>query len=416
VTFRIRAALPADWEEWRDLRLAALEDTPGAFGESSILIDGREREDPGWRTVTATRPGRVLLIASEDTTPVGMVVARVSPRNPRAAELYGLWVVTWARGRGVGRGLIDAAMRWARFAGATEIEGRVAGDFDPARRLYREVGFQDDNHVLTARLGPLVMGVVNVTPDSFSDGGRNLDPDAAVSFGLGLVRDGADIIDVGGEATNPRAQPVSPAEELRRVLPVVEGLVRTGVTVSIDTTKAAVARAAVAAGARIVNDVSGGLFDPAMLATLVELEVTFILGHLRGHTLAEVFEAERPVGWREIAAELGERLAVLPAAARARAWIDPGVGFGKGADPETNLDLLRHAGDLGRAVGAPVVVGPSRKRFLRTILTPDGAPELAALDAATVGACLGAVRSGAHVLRVHNVALLRAALAVYTKL
>jgi dihydropteroate synthase len=321
---------------------------------------------------------------------------------------------------------------------------------------------------MALRQMPLVMGVVNVTPDSFSDGGRYLDPAAAIDHGLALAADGADLLDVGGEATNPRAAPIDAREELRRVLPVIEALAAAGATVSIDTTKAEVARAAVAAGAAIVNDVSGGLFDPAMAEALADLDATYIAGHLRGASLAEVFAREpagAPPTWAEVAVELGQRLAALPPAVRARAWVDPGVGFGKGADPEANLGLLRRAGELRLAVRRPVVVGPSRKRFLRRLLdgerggavagavaagaavagaaaagatmaagaaaagatvadvtrrsvTAPGvtAPDVMTLDAATVGACLAAVRGGAQVLRVHNVALLRAALAVYTKI
>ena len=255
----------------------------------------------------------------------------------------------------------------------------------------------------------LIMGVVNVTPDSFTDG--SLDPDQAVRHGLQLLADGADILDVGGEATNPRATPIGLDEELARVIPVVEQLATAGARVSIDTTKAAVARAAVAAGASIINDISGGLFDLAMAATVAELGVTYIAGHLRGRTLNEVFTAEHGVPWQTVADELRERLAALPDSVVA--WVDPGIGFGKGADPEGNLELLRHAGDISRAVGRPIVVGPSRKRFLRRLLGGD--PDLAALDVATVAASLGAVRAGAHVLRAHNVALLRTALTVYTK-
>jgi len=269
----------------------------------------------------------------------------------------------------------------------------------------------------------LIMGVVNVTPDSFSDGGQFLDADRAVEHGLQLLRDGADILDVGGEATNPRAQPTGADEELRRVLPVIERLAAAGATVSVDTTKAAVARAAVAAGARIVNDVSGGLFDPEMSEAVGALDVIYVAGHLRGRTIAEVFAAEpasagrAPLTWREVAAELGERLAALPAAARARTWVDPGIGFGKGGDPSVNLSLIRHAADLGRALGCPVVIGPSRKRFLRALVAPDGGePDVLTLDVASIAACLGAARAGANVVRVHNVALLRAALAVYTKI
>jgi dihydropteroate synthase len=256
------------------------------------------------------------------------------------------------------------------------------------------------------------MGVVNVTPDSFSDGGRYLDAGTAVAHGLELLRDGADILDVGGEATNPRAKPVSADEELARVLPVVERLVAAGAVVSIDTTKAAVARAAVAAGARYVNDVSGGLFDPAIGEAVGE--ATYIAGHLRGATLKEVFAAERAPTWQEVAAELKQRLAALPESVSARAWIDPGVGFGKGSDPEGNLALLRHCGDLGREVGRPVCVGPSRKRFVRRIL--GGEPTELALDAASMAACLAAAHAGAKMLRAHNVTLLRAGLTVYTKM
>lgn len=257
------------------------------------------------------------------------------------------------------------------------------------------------------------MGVVNVTPDSFSDGGRYLAADAAIAQGLQLLRDGADILDVGGEATNPRAAPVTAADELQRVLPVVTELARVA-RVSIDTTKAEVARAAVAAGATIVNDVSGGLFDPGMREALDG--VTYICGHLRGRTLGEVFADEnRPVTWQEVAAELAERIACLPPGVQV--WADPGLGFGKGGDPATNEELVRHAGDLGRVLGCPVVVGPSRKRYLRRRLVERGVakPSEADLDRATVDECLVAVRAGASVLRVHNVALLNTALTAYNK-
>ncbi|MFN0245678.1 MAG: dihydropteroate synthase [Kofleriaceae bacterium] len=266
----------------------------------------------------------------------------------------------------------------------------------------------------------LIMGVVNVTPDSFSDGGQFASAEAAIEHGQRLHAEGADILDVGGEATNPQAEPVSTEVELARVIPVITALARDGAKVSVDTTKAAVARAAVNAGATIVNDVSAGLFDPDMGRTIADLvatdHVTYIAGHLRGTSLAEVFASESAIGWRRVAAELADRLGQLPPAVRENSWIDPGIGFGKGSDPEGNLELLRHAGDIGREVGRPVVVGPSRKRFLRRLLGggPDADP--VALDIASIAACLGAVRYGALVLRSHNVALLRAALAVYTKI
>lgn len=264
------------------------------------------------------------------------------------------------------------------------------------------------------------MGVVNVTPDSFSDGGRFVDPAVAIAHGEALVRAGADLLDVGGEATNPRATPITAAEETDRVVPVVAGLAAAGHLVSIDTTKAEVARAAVAAGAAIVNDVSGGRFDPAMFAAAAAASA-YIAGHLRGATIAEVFAREGAgpgPAWTEVRDELAERLAAMPPGLAERTLVDPGIGFGKGSDPSTNVALLRHAGDIGRALGRPVVVGPSRKRFLARILGLDlagGSADMSVLDAATVGACLLAASSGANMLRVHNVALLSAGLIVYTE-
>lgn len=257
------------------------------------------------------------------------------------------------------------------------------------------------------------MGVVNVTPDSFSDGGRYFDVDAAIAHGRQLRVDGADILDVGGEATNPRAQPIDAAEELRRVLPVIEALAGLGATVSIDTTKAAVARAACAAGAQVINDVSGGCFDPDMAGAIGA--ATYIAGHLRGATIAEVFAAEGQglgLDWQTVADELAARVAALPAGARV--WVDPGLGFGKGGDPETNLALLRHSGDIAARLGRPIVIGASRKRFVRRAFGV-GEHDLAALDDASVTATLDAIEAGANVVRVHNVALLRQRLALYTK-
>jgi dihydropteroate synthase len=265
---------------------------------------------------------------------------------------------------------------------------------------------------------PYVMGVVNVTPDSFSDGGVFVDPAAAIAHGVALAEAGADILDIGGEATNPRARPVDAAEELRRILPVIEGLAaRVRVPLSVDTTKASVARAATAAGAEIVNDVSGGLFDPELADAVADAGAAYVCGHLRGRNLAEVFAGEVAPTWGEVAEELHERLGELPAEVRDRTLVDPGLGFGKGPSGEGNAALIRHAGDLSRSLGRPLLVGPSRKRFLAALIAGHGpvTPLPAeALDAATVGACLAAVSSGAHVVRVHDVGLLRAALIVYS--
>jgi dihydropteroate synthase len=427
----VRSVRPEDWRVWRDLRWRALADAPDAFGQT--LAESQGHDEAWWKANALEQPGRTLLLAEREGAAVGMAVGALAA-EPRTANLFAMWVAPEARRLGVARDLVAAVKRWAGLAGASQLELRVAESNTSAVAVYVAEGFADTgrrepirtgatepSRILVARLGPLVMGVVNVTPDSFSDGGVFLDPATAIAHGRALVAEGADILDIGGEATNPRAAPVDAAEELRRILPVIEGLAAAGCRVSVDTTKAEVARAAVAAGATIVNDVSGGAFDPAMFDTIGELAgVTYVLGHLRGGSIAEVFAAERAVTWREVADELGERFAALPTGARARTWVDPGLGFGKGADPETNLELIRRTDDLGRALGCPVVVGPSRKRFLRRLIAvPPGASpaaELAALDGASVAACLGAARAGAHVVRVHNVALLRAALAVYTKL
>jgi dihydropteroate synthase len=257
----------------------------------------------------------------------------------------------------------------------------------------------------------LVMGVVNVTPDSFSDGGRYASGDAAIAHGRALAAQGADIVDVGGESTAPRSMPVSLQDELSRVIPVVEALAREGLRVSIDTTKAAVAEAALAAGATIVNDVSGGAFDPRMREVLAASQATYICGHLRGGSIAEVFarEATERVTFDDVVRELQARLELLPEAVVARTWVDPGIGFGK--PWELNLELAVGAGRIGFALDRPVVIGPSRKRFLRHLLDPD--PTEADLDRATVAVCTRALEGGPLVLRVHNVALLESALSAY---
>lgn len=259
---------------------------------------------------------------------------------------------------------------------------------------------------------PLVMGVVNCTPDSFSDGGRLADAAAAIAHGQALWRAGAEILDVGGEATNPRAQPVSAAVELDRVVPVVAGLAAgTDALISVDTTKAEVARAAIAAGADLVNDVSGGRFDPDILEVCAEAGVGYVLGHLRGRSLAEVFAAEVAPSLAEVGDELAERLAAAPAALANRIFVDPGLGFGKGADPAGNLALVAGAGALAARLGRPIVIGASRKRFVAATLTAAGVTvDADALDRASVGVSLAAIAAGAHVVRVHDVAGLRAAL------
>ena len=418
----VREAGPDDWRSWRELRLRALADAPDAFVD--VHAEAAAREEKAWHDAVAPRPGGVRFLAEREGSPDGMMVDVVDPANATRADVYAMWVAPDARGSGTGIELVKAGLAWARRMAALDVELRVGERQHAARRLYARFGFTPTgerrelrpgspiaSEVLALRLPPLVMGVVNVTPDSFSDGGEYLDPVRAIAHGQELAAAGADILDIGGEATNPRATPVSAADELRRVLPVLEGLAGSAV-LSIDTTKAEVARLAVDAGAAIVNDVSGGLFDPGMTAAIAGRDVTYIAGHLRGRTLAEVFAAEGTVPWQTVATELAERLARLPSTGRV--WVDPGIGFGKGADPAGNVSLVRHAGDIAATVRRPVVVGVSRKRFLRRLLgLPDASLEV--LDAASALASIAAVRAGAQVIRVHNVTLLNAALTQYNK-
>lgn len=256
-----------------------------------------------------------------------------------------------------------------------------------------------------------VAGVLNVTPDSFSDGGSFLDLDTAVAHARALVKAGADLIDVGGESTRPGAVPVDESTERARVLPVVRALVRAlSVPVSVDTTKASMARAALAAGAEIINDISGGRFDADLPAAVAEAGAVYICGHVRGNSVREVHAAENaPPAFDEVAADLAERVAAMPAL-RGRMVVDPGLGFGKRM-PQ-NLELLRRAGELGARLGCPVMVGPSRKRFIAELVGDQGR-DMALRDRGTVGACLAAAAGGAQLVRTHDVALVVPALRVF---
>jgi dihydropteroate synthase len=251
------------------------------------------------------------------------------------------------------------------------------------------------------------MGVVNVTPDSFSDGGRWFGADAAIKHGLDLVAQGADLVDVGGESTRPGAQRVSETEELRRIGPVVTELVKAGVPVSIDTMRAAVAEFALTAGATLVNDVSGGLADPQMPRLVAAAGVCYVLVHWRGHSRDMYSRAAYADVVSEVRDELTRRVdAVVTAGVDpGRIVIDPGLGFGK--RPEHNWPLLTHLADVSRLAGRtfPVLVGASRKRFLGLALAgPDGTPRpFEGADAATVAISALAATAGAWCVRVHQV-------------
>jgi dihydropteroate synthase len=252
------------------------------------------------------------------------------------------------------------------------------------------------------------MGVVNVTPDSFSDGGKYLNADAAVAHGEELVRDGADILDVGGESTRPGAEAVGVEEELARVGPVVEGLAGVA-TVSIDTSKARVAEVALDAGAGIVNDVTALRGDPEMAGLCAEQGAGLVLMHMLGdpRTMQKDPVYEDVVA--DVKAFLAERLEVAVAAGvdAEKVWLDPGVGFGKTL--EHNLELLRRLGEL-RELGRPLVVGTSRKSFIGKV---DGSGVEDRLGG-TIASSVLAAAEGADVLRVHDVAEMTQALKVAT--
>ncbi len=251
-----------------------------------------------------------------------------------------------------------------------------------------------------------VVGVLNTTPDSFSDGGRftrdrdaGVDVDGAVAAGLALAAEGADVLDIGGESTRPGARDVSVDLELARTIPVLEALAKeTSIPLSIDTRKAPVASAALAAGASIVNDVSGGRYDPGLLDAAARDGAWLILGHLRGDPATMQDDPHFDEVLPEIAGELElcARDAEKRGVARERIVVDPGIGFGKRL--EDNLTLLAEPGWLRRELDRPVLVGPSRKGFLGT-LTGDAASER---DVATAAACAVAVFAGADAIRVHD--------------
>lgn len=250
------------------------------------------------------------------------------------------------------------------------------------------------------------MGIVNVTPDSFSDGGRFLDAARAIEHGERLIAEGADVLDVGGESTRPGAAAVPAEEEVGRVLPVLEGLAGAGVPLSIDTSKAAVAAAAIDAGATIVNDVTA-LSDPELGSLCAECGVELVLMHMQGtpRTMQQNPAYDDVV--EDVKAFLAERIAhaVADGVDEGRIWIDPGIGFGKTV--EHNLELIRRLGELGE-LGRPILVGASRKRFIGSITGREAGERLGGSVAAGVLALL----NGADGLRVHEVAATRDAVAI----
>jgi dihydropteroate synthase len=263
--------------------------------------------------------------------------------------------------------------------------------------------------LLELPLRPLLMGIVNVTPDSFSDGGRFFDPQAAVAQGLQLAADGADLLDVGGESTRPYADAVDEQEELRRVLPVVARLAeQTKLPISIDTSKASVAREALSAGAEIINDVTALAGDPGMLAIAIESQAGVCAMHLRGTPQTMQDDPQ----YEDVVAEVLEFLRIRRDALIAagispeRLALDPGIGFGK--THQHNLTLLAGCRRL-HELKQPVLVGPSRKAFIGKVI----GDKLADRTAGTVGVALSLAQQGVQILRVHNVADVRQALLLF---
>lgn len=260
---------------------------------------------------------------------------------------------------------------------------------------------------------PLIMGVLNVTPDSFSDGGDFAQQEAAVARAVKMVSAGVDVVDVGGETTRPGAERIPTEVEQKRVLPVIRDLVARGIRVSVDTMNSATALAAAEAGAAIINDVSGGLADPAMRQVAADTGLDFIAMHWRGHSAVMDDLAVYDDVVRQVRDELEQRVAelIVVGVAPERIIVDPGLGFAKTADQ--SWLLLAHLREL-RSIGCPVLVGASRKRFLSTLL-PEGA-DPKRRDPATAILSALAAEAGAWGVRVHDVAGTRAALDLWARL
>lgn len=255
---------------------------------------------------------------------------------------------------------------------------------------------------------PVVMGILNVTPDSFSDGGAYLAPADALKRARQLVTEGADVLDVGAESTRPGSQRVSPGEQLDRLRPILPIFAEVGVPVSIDTTSSEVAAAALDAGAVILNDVSAGRDDPDLFALAAERSTPLVLMHMLGEPKSMQADPHYEDVVAEVAGFLADRLAAAEAAgvAREKVILDPGIGFGKTL--EHNLALLAGIDSIA-ALGRPVLVGPSRKRFIGEL---SGERDAARRVPGTIAASLAAWRGGATLLRVHDVEAIRQALAV----
>jgi dihydropteroate synthase len=363
--------------------------TPPLPAEAEKTVcHGPARRPGGWRPAQpCSRPATAALSSGAASAAEGVCVLLLGPRR-----------------------VFDAAV--ARLAGAAEDGRDLATEIRAALDGYARRQFEiplAHGRIFAVGPQPALMGIVNVTPDSFSDGGQFFSPQAAVEQGLRLAEEGADLLDVGGESTRPGSNPVPEVEELRRVLPVLEHLAaRTRVPISIDTRHGRVAREAVAAGACLVNDVTGLRGDPAMAGAVAETGAGLVIMHMLGEpkTMQENPQYEHLMA--DIARFLRRGLALAQEAGvpQDRILIDPGIGFGKTL--AHNVEILARLGQL-RTLGRPIIVGPSRKRFIGELTR---IPTPAARTYGTAAACAMAVAAGALVLRVHDVAAMRQALAV----
>jgi dihydropteroate synthase len=327
----------------------------------------------------------------------------------------------WALPLGDDGAAFTACEIWQRGAGGTRRDVLAAGEL--ARWLERQpADVREQTTRWCDRLAapsswpaglperrPLIMGVVNVTPDSFSDGGRFLEPAAAIAQGLRLHAEGADIVDIGGESTRPGAVPVSAGEEIRRVVPVIEALAGRGVLVSIDTRRAAVMAAAVAAGARMINDISALRHDPESLAAAGASGLPVVLMHSQGEPATMQVQPSYAIAPLDVFDHLAGRVVAWTAAGfdRSRLLIDPGIGFGKTV--EHNLEILSRLG-LYLGLGLPILLGVSRKSFIGRLA--GGAPAEDRLPGSLAAAVHG-LAAGAAVLRVHDVAAMQQAVAIW---
>ena len=265
---------------------------------------------------------------------------------------------------------------------------------------------------------PCIMGILNITPDSFSDGGKYLSVDTAVSHGIKLIKDGADIIDIGGESSRPFADPVPPEEEMERVIPVIEKLSsQSNVMISIDTTKAEVAKEAVNAGASIINDISAFEKDPAMVGIAARMNVPVILMHMKGTPQTMQIDPEYDNLMHEITNYLKQRAlyAIKAGIKKDNIILDPGIGFGKTVNH--NFLVIKHLKKI-ISIGFPVLVGPSKKSFIQKILSVRASREIR-FDSqenknGTLGAVAACVMNGAHIIRVHDVKCIKPLIQIIT--